>query len=106
MNILKQFWNFLFPQKPKQYDFILTKSFLSKGIKKGDLVMRIEHALDNNYLCSKGRFEIVTEDNQKKLKYTFDKRQKLVQISLNNVKEVLSEHKAHRLLDERVSRVQ
>lgn len=96
-------WFNLFSPKYKVGDFILTKPFIDKkGNSKGNIVLRIEHILEDNFLCSKGRFEI--KFNPKRLEWVFDKSQKLTQISKDNVNKVLSTNQAYKALNERVKK--
>lgn len=95
----------LFKKKPKEGDFILTKEYVKDGVTKGDLVLRIEHIVKNNYLCAKGRFEIQIIEGKKKLVWNFQPGQKLANISKNKVERVLSENQAYKLLEERIERV-
>ena len=97
-----------FTPKPKYEvgDFILTKSYIdNKGNLKGDLVMCIEHILEDTMLCSLGRFNIVWKDGKKSLEYSFKEGQKLTQITNHNIEKKLSPLKARELLNERVKRV-
>ena len=95
----------LFKKKPKEGDFILTKEYVKDGVTKGDLVLRIEHIVKDNYLCAKGRFEIQIIEGKKKLVWEFQPGQKLINVSKNNVEKVISELQAYKLLEERVKRV-
>lgn len=86
----------------KQFSFILTKPFTdSKGNSKGDLVLRVEHIVRNNLLCSKGKFSILSG----KLEWSFDDGQRLIEITKDDLKKVLNSNQAYLLLEERVKRV-
>lgn len=106
MNVSK-FLNWFTPKpKYKEGDFILTKIYTdNKGNLKGDLVMRIEHVLEDTMLCSLGRFNIVWKDGKKVLEYSFSDSQKLTQITDHNIERKLSPLKARELLNDRVKRL-
>lgn len=64
------------------------------------MVLRVEHIVKNNLLCSKGKFSII----ENKLEWTFKNGIKLIEIEKTDVKKVLTSNQAYRLLNKRVQK--